>query len=278
MKLALIPPVPNLDDFEHDGFHMCLAQLLDQPVYREFYRNRSYTGDFVILDNGAHEQVKTSLARLMSYAAIIRASEVVLPDVPKRAVSNKSMFFQSLVWLSTEVGRLAYYRAGYPRLMMVPHTAFGGGQREVRTRFADFTVEMIHMIEREKVLPLDRFTIGVPLLYDNPKEGSDYYSIVNQVESIAFAYGMPVHLLGWPRNLALPRTIARDGYEIRSIDAAKPIVLARHGIQAASLNTHTYKYPGRPDNYFTSPLTEEELFNARHNVSVFRDAVTPPAK
>jgi len=84
VKIAVIPPTSLLESYGvlGDKYHLCLShEVLTNVGYAEFYQRRRREGDFVILDNSAHEQLEgQSLDQLVRAAKYVGPSEIVLPD------------------------------------------------------------------------------------------------------------------------------------------------------------------------------------------------------
>jgi hypothetical protein len=84
MKLALItdPKGFKVVEMFKMGYHLVLAaEVLQSKAYRDFYREASERGQFILMDNGAAEKGTLSLSDLMKAAEAINADEIVLPDV-----------------------------------------------------------------------------------------------------------------------------------------------------------------------------------------------------
>jgi hypothetical protein len=60
-KLALIPPIPHLRDFNTTGTSMLLAHLFRSPEYVQFYTERGRIGEYLILDNAMPRSSSTGL-------------------------------------------------------------------------------------------------------------------------------------------------------------------------------------------------------------------------
>jgi hypothetical protein len=83
MKVAFIPP-RGLESYAlHSRFHLALAlpELLQRAAYTDVYQRAANGGDFIIVDNGEAEGNRCSPQQLLDAARVLRASEIVLPDV-----------------------------------------------------------------------------------------------------------------------------------------------------------------------------------------------------
>lgn len=82
MKIATILPFKHMHLEEDEPYHMCLAHLLDNAIYREFFLREAEQGNFILMDNGVVETGKPMpMKRLDELARAINATEMVLPDV-----------------------------------------------------------------------------------------------------------------------------------------------------------------------------------------------------
>jgi len=79
-KIAQIVPVLHLEQIENNHYHMCLAHLVGDKRYAEFYRRMSNEGKFVLMDNGAAEGAQLPVHELLKMYETIKPTEIVLPD------------------------------------------------------------------------------------------------------------------------------------------------------------------------------------------------------
>lgn len=79
-KIAHIVPVSHLKQIEENHYHMCLAHLVANSKYADFYKGMSNKGKFVLMDNGAAEGSQLSPQELVAMYGIINPTEIVLPD------------------------------------------------------------------------------------------------------------------------------------------------------------------------------------------------------
>lgn len=262
MKFCAIPPIPNLSDFQLTDMHLCLAQLMNNEDYVTFYRERSKAGDYIILDNGAHESYTTEFVQLLDRASEIGAQEVVMSDVPFNSSLtatnfNTIMSFLDHDWKMQEL----VTNCGNPRFMFVPQVALIDGSFE---RFIDLARYMIKQAVRVKTNWL-KFTIGIPLMYEAVKGG--LYSILDRITWMVEDTDIEVHLLGWSRDLITPIDIAHDYPGVRSCDSAKPFVFAKYGIDMQRAVINGDPYPNRPENYFTDKMGTQEINLASSNLN-----------
>lgn len=79
-KIAQIVPVSHLKQIEDNHYHMCLAHLVSNNKYAEFYKRMSNHGKFVLMDNGAAEGSQLATHELLAMYTMVNPTEIVLPD------------------------------------------------------------------------------------------------------------------------------------------------------------------------------------------------------
>jgi hypothetical protein len=250
LKIAVIPPIPLLEKYgpAGDGYHLCLSnEVLSNQTYAAFYRWRAETiGDYVILDNSAHEQLQgQSLTSLIEAAERVCPSEIVLPD--------RLFFGDDTVERSAEAAAVLREKFPGTHLMGVPQ---GRHPREWL----------------ECLLGLHSFarvdTIGISKDYEVWEGG--LARLVMQVIQWGYTPDQ-IHLLGWGRELWKLRDLAGL---VRGVDSAKPLVYAMGGIELPQELTrkNTPPYPKRRSDFFSNAKNLSLQFHARalHNIEVFR--------
>ena len=81
MKIATILPNRYLSLEDENDYHLCLAHLLHDRTYREWFKEKSMRGDWVIMDNGVVETGKAmEMRRLIELGQEVGVSEIILPD------------------------------------------------------------------------------------------------------------------------------------------------------------------------------------------------------
>lgn len=273
MKAALIPPIPELDVFGQGDFHLILTHLLSDINYYKHYKQQRENGAYLVLDNSAHEKGEGEAARdLLRDAVLLRAQEVVVPDVlfdaektVERAIQTHEEWFEEG---NKQVLELA------PALMYVPQ-----GQNLDEWEECLKQLIAIHLHSARRYSIKSKFVIGVSKDYEAWDGGLLQVlveSLLPQLIRVGDTQGFfpQVHLLGWGRDLWALRDISRTCKWIRSTDSAKPFVYAYH-----ETKLHTTKpipeYPGRPANYFYTCLDEKaQIKAALHNVALFRKLAT----
>lgn len=263
MKVALIPPTPDLRKLPRTGIHLILSHLFSDE-YLEFYKERRLEGDYIILDNGAHEKgIGEEETGLLEKAALVASQEVVVPDAlfDRRATVERARRF--LRYIMTPKGQIAYSKAGNPRLMLVPQAA-------ERAEWAVCLKAMLTAWDTITLGELESPVIGISKDYDLWRGGLPRL-IRDFVEPLYDDRDFDVHLLGWANNLWSTAEIAGAFPWIRSTDSAKPFVFAKNLIQLEP-GGRVPAYPRRDVNYFTESLTPRQWEIALVNVEVYKAA------
>lgn len=87
VHFGYICPIPHLEEYvpQSATFHLCLAHLLDQPDYVDFYRKRQQRGDYILMDNSAYELgagIDAEQLIDMVEQSQIQINAIVAPDYP----------------------------------------------------------------------------------------------------------------------------------------------------------------------------------------------------
>jgi|SRR3954466_8512764 hypothetical protein len=263
MQIALIPPIPDLRRMPRTGIHLLLSHLLKDERYTAFYKKRRTEGDYLILDNSAHEKgIGEVDGNLFDKALSVQAQEVVLPDVlfDKRGTIQRTQ--RTLKWLTKE-GWETYVRAGRPRLMVVPQS----GDRAEWSACLRILLQTFEMYSDKAPEAFAAPVVGISKDYDTWRNGLPKL-IEDYVEPLRADYEFDVHCLGWPNNLWAVATISREFPWVRSTDSAKPFVYAKNLIQLEP-GGRVPRYPRRDTNYFTESLNDQEWDIALRNCLVY---------
>lgn len=270
MKAALITPIPMLQTLAFGDMHLLLDNLAQEsPAYRSYYRKRAAQGDYLILDNSAHEEgAGNDHVGLLTRARQVYASELVCPDV----------LFDAMGTVDRTAGALAYYKDQNMlglQLMLVPQAAlepFNKGEEWAKCLY--MLCEM-----HSQTFPGKTFTVGISKDYEVWPGGIDAL-ITRYVKPLLDQrkYDFEVHLLGWGRDSARLYDLGRNHTWIRSTDSAKPYVYAS---QHTSIPYPTYAYttadpraifppyPGRPDGFFNMEFDQSQIAIAINNALAF---------
>lgn len=268
MKAAVIPPIPHLNEFGSGQMHLLLAHLCDNGEYVRHYKVQRNQGSYLILDNSAHEfKEGCGPEELAAFARVLRAQEVVVPDVLDNGPATTERATDALeTWF--ENGRNLMGTLN-PSLMYVP-------QGVTRDEYFECMEELIRLqvyMARKRHLRRD-FVLGISKDYQDFTGGlAEILEVAGRVKENLWdekEIKMSVHILGWHRDLWVLRDLALQFPWVRSTDSCKPFQFAMAGI---ALDPHLPPptYPGRhATEYFETELTKKQLTIALKNVEVFR--------
>lgn len=237
--------------------HLALNHLLDDEEYRRFMTVCGDAGDWITLDNSAHEfKSGQAIENVLMNAITIKAREIVIPDTLFHAMFTVQQARQAFKFL--EESALFQACSPTPRLMVVPQ-----GRDEM-----DWAWCLGQLVETAQAYRFkELLTIGLSKDYDKFPGGLPHL-LHKYLEPYALQ-GINVHLLGWTCNWNLS-SLAREYGFIRSIDTAKPFIYAMRGHRL------THQRPPapmrRPEDYFSYSFYEhpEALEIAHENVAQFK--------
>ncbi len=241
MKTAIITPTPLLEKYGNGGddYHLILSHLVhESDTYATYYSSRSREGDWVILDNSAHEfGAGETSERLLRAIERTRPSEVVLPD--------RLFFGGDTVDDSREAASRILH--DFPDLKLM-----GCPQGRTLSEWLECLFGLIK---------IGVYSIGISKDYETWRGGlPQLVSIVSKIVP-----NHPIHLLGWGRQWEDLRTLAK--MPVRGIDSAKPLVYAYAGISLADVQS-VPTYPRRPRNFFDLAELDHDITS--NNVAFFR--------
>lgn len=226
-----------------DHYHLLLSHLVRQSgEYVHFYKERGQIGDFLILDNSAHEfGTGTRTLQLIECLRLVPCNEVVLPDrlfFGEETISRSSKAFKQI-------------KDQFPDI----HTM---GVPQGRT-----LLEWLDCLEGLLDLGVD--TIGLSKDYEVWPEG--LCRLVKFVVNQSHA-GVDIHLLGWCQDSEQLLRIGQTKPNwVRGVDSAKPLVYARVGIEMVRQGKQP-PYPHRSEDFFETFFIDEKL--AMKNIEIFR--------
>jgi len=253
MRLASIVPGAFAEHVltEEDDYHLLIApEVIDNQPYREFYRGRGTSGDFIILDNGAYEvhayEEEVDLSPTALEAAVdalgFLPSEIVLPDVPGSA--------HETLLRSTKAAYYLRERWRYSVFMVVPH----GTTLEEYLACAQYMVELPGLQ-----------SFGVSFIAADAIGISREELVKRLLESIR-KIDPDIHLLGY-RDPVPPET--KD--VCRGIDTAKHVRMAIEGFFLDKADP-VIKCGPRPSDFFRNDNLNPELMDAvAQNITIFRE-------
>lgn len=244
MQFCVIPPTKLLSRFKQ-RCHLCLAhKVLENEWYAKFFRD---TEDYVILDNSAYE-LGTSLpwTEMLRAARYIEPREIVLPDILRNADATIAKVEEA-------------FALGMPenvRVMAVP-------QGRNREEWSKCLAALLEKFGKQ----ID--VIGVPVLCDSwPGTRLELLSCVPRA--------LPIHLLGWDSQRYEVPIIAKEAFpNVRSVDSAKPIIMARGLNALVDVDFLRSRYRARPSDYFEWVWPEHcvEQAYADYNINRCRSLV-----
>ena len=235
MKVALITPTPLLNKFAvRSPYHLVLAhEYTTDEAYRQFYKERSEAGDYVMLDNGAYELGESIPTReLYHIASDLNPTAIFLPDA--RFHTKRTM------QLVTEALQFLY---GSPwQLIGVPQ---GDNLESI--------LECYDWLQRQS--GVDGFglyeEIGLVAGLGNRANFLRHLEETDRVDRSKY-----YHLLGMEEDMSMIEKLASFDW-VSGIDSAKPIVYGLHGIRLLPDGPEA-EYPHRPKGYFEISETQFE--------------------
>jgi hypothetical protein len=263
VKVALIPPISELDHFRDlNDMHLALNHLLEDSDYLDFMVDCGKEGDWITLDNSAHEfQSGQPIQDVLVNAIQIRAREIVIPDTLFHAMYTVESGRKAMKFLAQSP--LFSSCSPTPRLMVVPQ----GRDEDDWAWCLRQLVESAHSWGFRELL-----TIGLSKDYESYPgfEGGLNHLIQNHCVPMHKAFGIKTHLLGWPCNWNII-DLSRNYPCLRSTDTAKPFIYA---MRNHKFDPHIRPpQMKRPEDYFEAdPFERREGLRrvATHNACVFK--------
>ena len=255
MRIAFVTPVPELQRFATaSNYHLILTHICDKyPEYTEFYRQRAKEGDYIILDNSAHELGQAVPAKMIrKYAEIIKPSIVVLPDVVGNGKETLRQTKQAVEILKDKRWKL----------MAVPQAPTTGGITACIEMWIDNLKQMYEIPEIS--------AIGIPLelgrLFRPREKRAGLAEILERRQLIR--QDMTYHMLGLADVFEVYQ-LSRFPW-IFGCDSAKPLTLGAHGVllHADANKKLLATYPRRPENYFDLKFDDFQAQCIRYNQQV----------
>lgn len=243
-----------------------LAHLLENTEYAAYYAQRHSEGEYLILDNSAHEHGKGNpMDVLLDLATSVGADEVVVPDVLFDRRGTLQGARKALEYLRTSTGRDHYFEAGTPTLMFVPQGTSRKDWRDCMAQLANMWGA--HLASTGQSYN-SKVVFGVSKDYDYVRGGiSSLVTEIDMVRKKMFPLTQ-VHCLGWPADLWSIAQVAREHPWVRSTDSAKPFVYAANEILLEP-GGDVPKYPHREVDYFSTELSDLQARIAERNVEVY---------
>lgn len=260
MQVAIIPPKKHVRELAGGrGFHLVLYhELINHLDLRTIYQEFARRGDYIVLDNSAHELGSgQDVLPLYQMAVDYGFKEIVLPDslwsMPE-TVERSVVAMDELLHAEIDLTNV--------NLMFVPQ---GKSIAEWEICFETLLQNFLRRF------PDKRPVLGVSKDYEVWEGGlvNLFRRFVHDRREL-----LDIHLLGWGRDHRQLSALAYQFPYIRSTDSAKPVV---YGISYVSLDLsrNSPEYPGRPENYFSYDMNARQLELSMHNIQVFEKRANP---
>lgn len=243
MKVAHITPTAHLNEIltaDHD-YHLVLTKpTIEDGAYRAFYQKALARGNFVILDNDAHEMKNalwdTKIEGLKAAAHLLGPSEIVLPDKFGTDIGESLDLMQA--------GLDAFDAPAWQdcSFMAVPRAQTLEGFYEC----------LYFMAEQPRIT-----SIGITYMTEREHDVSRE-AIVRQVRSNGVT--IPLHLLGEGSELTSSTSLYLC-LECRGIDTAKFVNWGLRGYNVSRYRR--FAHEGRIPNYFNHIAESTDVRLAR---------------
>jgi hypothetical protein len=240
-----------------------LSHLLQYKPYRDYYMERRERGEYIILDNSAHENgIGEGAGKLLLQTLTLLPQEVVVPDALDDSRKTLDFGYKAV---SSWYGSDNRMQTVNPRLMYVPQGVHADDWLSCLSALLN-----LHKAAVQHGAQPD-CTIGISKDYGHWPGG--LRELLRRARGLLAGHNIEVHLLGSGHDYWTASELAKE-FRIRSVDTAKPFVWALNGMRMHL--THWYprwRHPARPREYFFMTLRNEVDALARHNVEVLRKLV-----
>lgn len=264
MKSILIPPIPHLSMSKDQEMHLLLSHLMGDQRYRDYYAAASARGDYIILDNSAHElKSGQPVKNLLTQSRDINADEIVIPDILFDGIGTSRSTEQSL----NEIMKQETTWENLPRLMFV---AQGKTYDELETCFLEQLIAFKRARDKKPDVFKKTPVFGVSKDYNEMFDGG-----LDRILSEAYLPAQElidadIHLLGWCESLWDLIDLARKyGSKIRAVDSARPFVYGTSGIWLDPSKPFP-PYPRRTKTYFQDTIPSLMMPTVDRNIAVFQ--------
>lgn len=220
MQVASIVPEQFLHLTVNETFFMALAHLVrdGDNAYSKFFKDQSLAGKYILMDNGAAEEAQLpSMQDLLDKAALIGATEIVLPDHLMNKDETLAKTQAALRYL-IETEQIDHYK-----WMAVPQGRdLGNWEYCLRNLLTLPGAEYIDSIGISKFLSLNI----------DPNARLEAMRIAVEVLKEHNRNDIEIHLLGCAYTpLEVNALYRMYGDRIRSVDSAIPYVFAQKGLE-----------------------------------------------
>ena len=256
-KFGIITPTAYLNYAKQSSFHLVLAHLVDtDPIYAEFYLNRSLAGDFIILDNSAFElPTPYKPEKLISIGERIQADLIVLPDYPfspgERTIKAAKEFAPQ------------FRDAGFGTFF-APQSEYGD--------YIDWFNTYCWASESDLIDSIGLSILGIPNAI--PHIAKPYARVVmvqRLIDAGVYNFDKYTHALGLNAGPALELPSLINMMAINSCDSSNPVWMGILGHRYVS-NTDSYLSVSKVSKHveFDYPSTKDltTLENIQHNIDL----------
>lgn len=256
-KFGIIAPTAYLNCTKQSSFHLVLAHLVDtDPIYADFYLERSKAGDFIILDNSAFELPEPyKPEKLISIGERIQADMIVLPDYPfspgERTIEAAKEFAPQFI------------DAGFGTFF-APQSEYGD--------YDDWVNTYCWASESDLIDSIGLSILGIPNAI--PHIAKPYARVVmvqRLIDAGVYNFNKYTHALGLNAGPALEIPSLINMRAINSCDSSNPVWMGILGHRYAS-NTDSLLSVSKVSKHvdFNYPMTKDEstLDNIDHNIQL----------
>lgn len=247
MNVAFIYPAALLKKIgSRTRYHLALPHLCHQARYRDFYLEKSKEYDWVILDNGAAEDVTFGPKHLITIADMIQADEVVVPDTLFEAEETLSQ-------------ALAFSRFAVPE-----YESTGKNVRYMAVLQGRNWNDFVKCLKAYcEMAPLGYITtVGIPRLMPMVCEDPVARPRILQLALEQYSHlGMEFHCLGSSEDLREVQELSKWP-NARGIDTSVPISMALEGLR---IDEHE-RIP-RMESFFDESQYDWDLL--QHNIETY---------
>lgn len=262
MKTFVIPPTPHLATLGIKGTMgvFCLAHLMRQPGYSNFFVRQRFENKFILLDNGAAENSLVSVSELVNMVNFLNPDEVVAPDVLYNGA-------KTLEKLDQFCEQLEKHNLTHVSILGCPQGKHIG----------EWLMCYESMLENPlvKTIGLSKFSVTKCFLPTSSIHIDEHIGEArNNCVSMLESYGKilkPLHLLGMgnPREYLFYMT--RSAYTqnmLRSTDSCYAVLAATHNVQFSEdyLVPGVFKRFPSTESFFSQELSQEAFNLAINNI------------
>lgn len=268
--IPIIPIQHMTQLLANDSWAFALAHI-EHPEYFETIFEFALKGKKIILDNGAFE-LGTSIpfSTILTRWSKVQLYEIALPDKLFDASETYNLHLEAVEYIRTMQSK--NIELNFQRIMIIP-------QGETPEEWVMCLWKLTRDISRIFNFPL---TLAIPK-HMSAFPGGRHRLLTEYVRAWQRTFqptmDLEIHLLGLAESYLDLRIIALAHEDIlRSIDSAKPATYATyHEVIYPGLNLDpTFVYPGRPEDFFETELTNHQVGIVSQNIQNIRTSLRLP--